>query len=91
QIEVEWGMESSGEFYPAKLLVKSTDRIGLLADVAAHITRSGANILSAKTETKKNQSVDGYFIVLVRNTEQLSNTIEELRQVRQVLEVVRLS
>ncbi len=89
QIEVEWNQETS-ETYPVKIVVRSLDRVGLLADVAANITKNGANILSAHTETQENQTVDSYFSLSVEGTEHLTRVVESLKQVRQVLEVKRL-
>jgi guanosine-3',5'-bis(diphosphate) 3'-pyrophosphohydrolase len=89
QIEVEWNQEMT-ESYPVKILVRSLDRVGLLADVAANISKSGANILSAYTETKENQNVDSYFTLSVQGTEHLNRVLESLKLVRQVLEVRRL-
>jgi GTP pyrophosphokinase len=89
QIEVEWNQETT-DAYPVKILVRSIDRVGLLADVAANISKSGANILSAHTETQENQTVDGYFTVSVQGTDHLNRVVEALKQVKQVLEVKRL-
>jgi len=89
QIEVEWNQDTT-ETYPVKILVRSLDRVGLLADVAANITKNGANILSANTETKENHTVDSYFSLSVHGTEHLTRVVESLKQVKQVLEVKRL-
>jgi GTP pyrophosphokinase len=89
QIEVEWNQETT-ESYPVKILVRSYDRVGLLADVASNITKNGANILSAHTETQENQTVDSYFSLSVKGTDHLSSVVESLKQVKQVLEVKRL-
>jgi len=89
QIEVEWNQEMT-ESYPVKIVVRSLDRVGLLADVAANISKSGANILSANTETQDNQTVDSYFTLSVQGTEHLTRVVESLKHVKQVLEVKRL-
>ncbi|WP_319523153.1 bifunctional (p)ppGpp synthetase/guanosine-3',5'-bis(diphosphate) 3'-pyrophosphohydrolase [uncultured Desulfosarcina sp.] len=89
QIEVEWNQDTT-ETYPVKILVRSLDRVGLLADVAANITKNGANILSANTETKENHMVDSYFSLSVHGTEHLNRVVESLKQVKQVMEVKRL-
>jgi guanosine-3',5'-bis(diphosphate) 3'-pyrophosphohydrolase len=89
QIEVEWNQEMT-ESYPVKIVVRSLDRVGLLADVAANISKSGANILSANTETKENQTVDSYFTLSVQGTDHLTRVVESLKHVKQVLEVKRL-
>jgi guanosine-3',5'-bis(diphosphate) 3'-pyrophosphohydrolase len=89
QIEVEWNQEIN-ESYPVKILVRSLDRVGLLADVAAIISKSGANIMSANSEIQENRTVDSYFTLSVQGTEHLRRVLESLKQVAQVLEVRRL-
>jgi len=89
QIEVEWNQEKT-ESYPVKIRVRSLDRVGLLADIAANISKSGANILSANTETNVNQNVDSYFTLSVESTEHLDRVVESLKQVKLVLDVSRL-
>jgi GTP pyrophosphokinase len=89
QIEVEWNVVSA-ETYPVKILVKSHDRLGLLADVAAHIAKIGANILAVNTETHENKTVDSYFTLSISSTEQLTRLLSALKKVRQVTDVRRL-
>ncbi|PID40631.1 MAG: hypothetical protein CR984_02240 [Proteobacteria bacterium] len=62
----------------------------MLADIAAIISKSGANILSANTETNENQTVASYFSLLVQGADHLTRVVESLKQVKQVLEVIRL-
>jgi GTP pyrophosphokinase len=89
QIDVEWNTQTN-ETYPVKILVRSLDRVGLLADVAANITKNGANILSAHTETQENKTVDSFFSLSVEGTDHLNRVLESLKKVKQVLEVKRL-
>jgi GTP pyrophosphokinase len=88
-IEVEWNLEMT-ESYPVKIVVRSLDRVGLLADIASNISKSGANILKVNTETNENQSVDSYFTLSVQGTDHLTRVVESLKHVKQVLEVKRL-
>ncbi len=89
QIDVEWNVEIA-ETYPVKIVVRSLDRVGLLADVAANISKSGANILSANTETNENRTVDSYFTLSVENTEHLRRVLSALRKVKHVIDVGRI-
>ena len=89
QIEVEWNQDAN-DSYPVKILVRSLDRVGLLAELAANISKSAANILSANTETKENQTVDSFFTVTVQGTEHLTHVMESLKQIKEVLEVRRM-
>jgi GTP diphosphokinase / guanosine-3',5'-bis(diphosphate) 3'-diphosphatase len=91
QIEVDWSENiQEKEMYPASIRVRSHDRSGLLADIAATISKMGPNILSAHTETLANKMVDGFFTITVENTEQLNKTISALKKVKLVLAVERI-
>ncbi|MEJ2037538.1 MAG: bifunctional (p)ppGpp synthetase/guanosine-3',5'-bis(diphosphate) 3'-pyrophosphohydrolase [Desulfosarcinaceae bacterium] len=89
-IEVEWDTQTADTF-PAKIMIRSLDRVGLLADVAACISKCGANILSAKTETRENKSVESYFTISVEDTDQLEHVLAALKKVKQVLDVYRMN
>ena len=90
QIEVEWDLESEDQF-PAKIVIRSLDRVGLLADVASIISKHGANILSAKTETKDDKTVESRFTLAVKDVEHLDKLLGALKKVRQVLDVSRVN
>lgn len=89
QISVEWH-EGTAETYPVKILICSLDRVGLLADVASNISKNGANILSANTETKENGTVDSHFKLAVQGTEHLTKVLRSLRKINHVFEVKRV-
>ncbi|MFO7496403.1 MAG: bifunctional (p)ppGpp synthetase/guanosine-3',5'-bis(diphosphate) 3'-pyrophosphohydrolase [Desulfobacterales bacterium] len=89
RIEVDWNQETV-ETYPVRLLIRALDRVGLLADLASNINQSGANILSANTETRENQQVDSYFTIAVENTLQLKKVIAAVRRVKLVQGVKRI-
>lgn len=90
QIEVAWD-GAVGDTYPVRLLVRSMDRVGLLADIAGVISKIGANIVSANTEVHVDKTVDGFFTVLVGDTEHLGRLTSAMRKVKGVLKVRRLS
>jgi guanosine-3',5'-bis(diphosphate) 3'-pyrophosphohydrolase len=89
-IEVEWA-ETTKETFPVKIMVRAMDRMGLLADVAVSISKCGANILSANTETDNDKVVSSYFTLAVENIEQLEQVLASLRNIKQVQEVHRMS
>jgi GTP pyrophosphokinase len=89
QVEVQWN-EDIRETYPVKILVRSYDRVGLLADLAANISKSEANILSVNTRTSENKVVDSHFTLAVEGTEHLEKVLTAIRKVRQVQEVRRI-
>jgi guanosine-3',5'-bis(diphosphate) 3'-pyrophosphohydrolase len=89
QIEVEWNLEAN-ETYPVRIRIISQDRIGLLADVVGSISKLGANILNAKTETRENKMVDSYFTIVVEDTAHLEKILSAVKKVKLVQEVKRI-
>ena len=89
QIDVEWNMESK-ETYPVNIRVNASDRVGLLAEVVACISRFGANILSASTQTREGKRVDANFTIDVHGTDHLNNILDAIKKVRQVQGVKRI-
>jgi len=83
QIEVEWNTESA-EAYPAKIQIVSYDRMGLLADLVGSISRLGANILNASSDTKENKTVESLFTISVADTAHLDRILNAIRMVKQV-------
>jgi GTP pyrophosphokinase len=89
QIEVEWNVDTA-ETFPVKIRILSYDRMGLLADVVGSISKSGANILTATSNTKDNKMVESLFTINVEGTEQLSRILSSLRKVKHVQEAERM-
>jgi GTP diphosphokinase / guanosine-3',5'-bis(diphosphate) 3'-diphosphatase len=88
-IEVEWSKKTA-ETFPVKIVVRALDRMGLLADVAASISKCGANILTARSETNSDKVVSGFFTLAVENTQQLELVLSGLKNVKHVQEVHRM-
>lgn len=88
-IEVEW---ASGikESYPASICIKTDDRHGLLADIAAVISKAGINILNAHSETSDEGISVFYFTIMVESSGQLKKVMAELRRVKTVNDVRRV-
>ena len=89
QIDVQWN-EEIRETYPVKILVRSHDRVGLLADLAANISKNEANILSVNTRTLDNKTVDSQFTLAVEGTEHLERVLSSIRKVKLVQGVKRI-
>jgi GTP pyrophosphokinase len=89
QIEVDWNQEVT-ETYPVKIRIISQDRVGLLADVVGNISKFGANILNAKTETRENKMVDSFFTIGVEDTTHLEKILSAVKKVKHVQEVKRV-
>ncbi len=89
QIEVEWN-QGATETYPVKIQIISLDRVGLLADVVGNISKYGANILNASSETRENKMVDSYFTIGVEDTNHLDKILSAVRKVKLVQDVRRV-
>jgi GTP pyrophosphokinase len=89
QIDCEWNMAVS-ETYPVKLRILSYDRVGLLADMVGSISKYGANILNAHTETRDNSMVDSYFTIGVADTDHLDKIVSAIKKVKMVQDVKRI-
>ena len=89
QIDVEWSVDTA-DTYPVKILVRSYDRVGLLADITANISKNGANILSANTETRHSKIVDSLFTIAVENTDHLNRVLSAIRKVKHIQDVRRV-
>jgi len=89
QIDIEWNKDVT-ETYPVKICVSSSDRVGLLADIAANISKSGANILNANTEIRENRIVDSFFTLAVEDVEHLDRVVSAIKKVKLVHDVKRV-
>ena len=89
QIDVEW-RTAGNDVYPVKIQVNSFDRVGLLADIVASISKNGANILSAQTETRDDSMVDSRFSIGVENKDHLRRILASIKKVKQVHGVRRI-
>ena len=89
QIDVQWNLDLV-DTYPVKIRVRSYDRVGMLADIAATISKNGANIVSASTETRESKIVDSFFTIAIENTDHLKKVVSAIRKVRNIQEVKRI-
>ena len=89
QIDVEWSTQGRDTF-PVRIRVISLDRVGLLADIVGSISKNGANILSAQTETRSEGTVDSHFSIGVENKEHLGRIIDAIKKVKMVQGVQRV-
>lgn len=89
RIDVEWSLETR-ESYPVKIRINSLDRVGLLADMAATISKNDANILSLNTHTNDDQSVDSVLTLGIESTAHLEKVLLDLKKIKYVQSVKRL-
>ena len=89
QIEVDWNQEVS-EMYPVKIRIISHDRQGLLADLVGNISKYGANILQATSDTRDSKIVDSFFTIGVADISHLEKILSAVRKVKLVQDVKRI-
>jgi GTP pyrophosphokinase len=88
RVEVTWN-SAGADSYPVKIMLVADDRVGLLADIAATISKQGTNILTADSSVRLNKSVDLYFTIMVKDTMQLESVIAALQRLKPVRSVRR--
>ncbi len=89
QIEVEW-IKDTAETFPVKIHIYSYDRVGLLADVAANISKNEANIINANSKTSEDKTVEIFFTITVEDTDHLKRVLSDIKKVKLVQEVKRI-
>ncbi len=90
QIDVDWD-ERYDETYPVKMRIRSLDRVGLLADIAATISKNEANIQDVNTKTRENKTVEIFLTLAVADINHLERVATSLKKVKYVQEVVRIN
>ena len=88
QIEVEWDIDKVTTF-PVKIGVLVSDRMGLLADISAEISKNNSNILSAHTYTFPEGYIYNRFEITVQNTKHLKKIFMAIERIKNVKEVRR--
>ncbi|MFO7964905.1 MAG: bifunctional (p)ppGpp synthetase/guanosine-3',5'-bis(diphosphate) 3'-pyrophosphohydrolase [Desulfobacterales bacterium] len=89
QVDVDWD-ERRDETYPVKAHIRALDRVGLLADIAATISKNEANIQDVNTKTRVNKTVEIFLTLAVADVNHLERVIASLRKVKYVQDVHRL-
>nr|HID59465.1 bifunctional (p)ppGpp synthetase/guanosine-3',5'-bis(diphosphate) 3'-pyrophosphohydrolase [Desulfobacterales bacterium] len=88
-IDLEWDTDSH-EVYPVKIYVECMDKIGLLADISAAISKSEANILGCNIQTREDKKADCYFTIAVSSIQHLQDVINSVKKIQDVLRITRL-
>jgi len=88
-VAVQWTF-SKDAVYPAEIEVESLDRVGLLNDITGIITGHQINISSARVRTSKPRKAVINLTVDVVGTEQLTQVLEALGRLSDVLHARRV-
>ncbi len=87
RMEIEWTAEK-GDRFMVKLLLRGTDRRGLLTDVAKAISDTGTNIQHADMRAVDG-GMNGSFVVEVQDLGHLRKVVKEVSAVKGVISVER--
>ncbi len=88
-IEVNWGSRLRGT-QPVGISVLSGDRPGLLAEITGAISKTTANILTAKIQTNEEKQATHRFVIEVNDLKHLNKIIKSIEQIKDVLRVERV-
>lgn len=88
RIEVDWDVDREQRF-PIRLAVIGNNRRGLLVDVAAVIERLGTDTTHAEMSLMGDGSVQGEFVVNVKNIKHLGKVVQAIKRVSGVRRVDR--
>ena len=87
RMEIEW-MAEKGDRFMVKLLMRGSDRRGLLSDVAKAISDTGTNIQHADMRAAEG-GMDGAFVVEVQDLAHLRKVVKAISTVKGVISVER--
>lgn len=87
-VPVSWGGDIS-ETHPVPVRLEALDRVGLLKDVSTVLSDARVNILSMLTQTHDDRSVTLLLTIEVETVGQLSEIMQRLERLRDVVEVHR--
>ena len=93
QVDVQWWTEDKMDTFPVNIRVLSRDFMGLLAELAASISKTGANILNARSDSgdkQKDDLVKSDFTIAVESTRHLNQVFSAIRKVKTVQSVERI-
>lgn len=89
KVDLSWRLEEEQSFLVG-LIVRGSERAGLLGDVATTISKTGTNIRKA-TMGSRDRDARGEFVLEVRNVRQLEKIIQAIRRVKGVSGVERFT
>ena len=87
-IPVQWN-PVDGVTYPAEILVESSDRTGLLRDIAAEISKYDVNISKSVVSVDDSANVMQHFWINVTGVKQLQQVMSAIMRVKSVRNVER--
>ncbi len=89
RVEVEWDLEAD-EVRPVRVQVLSSDRAGVLADLAGIMKKQEINILEAEIKTTEDNKGIATFTIQVHDAKQLNRVLREIGKLKETLSVRRM-
>jgi GTP pyrophosphokinase len=86
-IAADWGRQSAGVF-PVDIVVRASDRHGLLRDVSEVLSREKINVTAANTQSRNNIATM-HFTLDIADVGQLRRVLAQVREVADVQSAVR--
>ncbi|RJX36594.1 MAG: bifunctional (p)ppGpp synthetase/guanosine-3',5'-bis(diphosphate) 3'-pyrophosphohydrolase [Desulfarculus sp.] len=89
RVEVEWDL-AADEVRPVRIQVLSSDRAGVLADLAGVMKKHEVNILEAEIRTSEDNKGIATFLIQVHDARQLDRVVKDITRFKDTLSVRRL-
>jgi GTP pyrophosphokinase len=89
-IKVEWAADVKSS-YTANIQLTATERSGILMDISQLLVNMNISLIAVNAKTDKNNQVTVQLSFEVKDTAQMDTVIKNLRKIRSVNEVYRLS
>mgnify|MGYP001156664795 CR=1 FL=1 len=88
-IEVEWNLQSEGNYY-VDIEITGHDRRGLLNDVLQAVSESKTIISAVTGRSDKNRMAWIQMTILIRNTDHLASVVEKIKRIQDIYSVQRV-
>ncbi|MCB2226408.1 MAG: bifunctional (p)ppGpp synthetase/guanosine-3',5'-bis(diphosphate) 3'-pyrophosphohydrolase [Desulfarculaceae bacterium] len=89
RVDVEWDM-AGDEVRPVRIQVLSSDRAGVLADLAGILKKQEVNILEADVKTTEDNKGIATFTIQVHDAKQLNQLLRLIGRLKETLSVKRM-
>jgi GTP pyrophosphokinase len=89
-VDVRWSAQPADSTYPVDILVRASDRKGLLRDVSSAITNEDVDVIGVNTHSDRStDTATMRFTVEIADIERLGRVLSKVAQIPDVIEVKR--
>jgi GTP pyrophosphokinase len=89
-VDASWSSSSAEGSYQSKILVKSQDSPGVLAQLTAAIAKQGGNITKAQVDTYADKKAQIKLTIIIRDIKHLEQIIKQILRIKEVSFVERV-